>query len=402
MKFLKKSAAFLLVLVIVFSMTVNVFGVAEHDEDGNIIENEVLPGGIMTLGAELDPAFPGEDWLPLGIFVPISGQVYDYVYQSGQDYGHVIRIKRDMEDAAYPYSFVDFRLDFNSFLLGEFPQPGDFVTAFYDINVPVPMIYPPQYVAVAMVNMGPDAIDLPFVFVSRFDDDWISGDGTRRLRIGDDTEIIFQDGTSFEGELEELIGRKLVVEYYVSHRDIPETIPNPPRVTVLFERIVFGPEPIFDFDLYNDLDADYPVEGHPIFDTGYNTAYFDWTRYPVIIEDVGVPGATLYAAGDSIFPNYVSLRAVTEFLGFVPKWDGELRQVVVPSSRGDISFRIGSSYFALVGPEINEGFTLDLPAIIVNDKTYVPIRFFRDVFGGFNNVWFEGGHLFMDNHEVME
>ena len=205
---------------------------------------------------------------------------------------------------------------------------------------------------------------------ARFNEEWISEDNNFRLRFGEETEIVFEDGQPFTGEIEELIGRNLTVRFSISHRDIPETIPNPYKVTILFEQAVhLLPELILEET--------------------------DWSAYQIIVTkngvNTGVPNATAETVGDYIFPNYVPLRAITEVLGYIPEWNAERREVVVYSPRGRISFRIDLPYYAVVGENGTSTYNLD-PPLIINDRTYVPLAFFRIVFG-FEGAYFSSGQV---------
>ena len=106
---------------------------------------------------------------------------------------------------------------------------GMTVTGFYDATLPVPLIYPPHFNAVvfAQGNAG--------VRVDRFDENFLSSDGSLFIHIGEDTEVVFQDGTAFEGERDDLIGRALVVLYDIVLDSFPQQT-FPAKVIVLFER----------------------------------------------------------------------------------------------------------------------------------------------------------------------
>jgi len=288
-------------------------------------------------------------------------------------------------------------MDYATAIIGDI-EIGKTVTGFYDNNVPVIMIYPPQHLAYALVVHGED---MPRVAFARFCEEWVSYDQMHRLRITDDTEIIMQDGTPFEGEKDELIGRLLLVKFDISHRDIPETI-FAKHITVLFERIVALPDdgyygivpPIGELTWWDlvTLHLNYVESIDPMY-----------AEVVIIIGEnaFGIPSAKLATVGDSISPNYVPLRVVTEFLGFEPIWNDATREVTVGSPRGEITMRIGSTeYIVATESGITSTHTLGAP-VIINDRTYVPLAFFREVFG-FNNAWWSGGNATLDNAEIME
>lgn len=113
---------------------------------------------------------------------------------------------------------------------GEEIEVGSVITGFYDANAPMLMIYPPQYNTEVVVVNNKDTN----IKVDRFDENLVSADNGLKLKISDKTEIVLQDGTDFEGKLE---NRKLVVLYGPSTRSIPAQT-TPDKVVVLFEKAV--------------------------------------------------------------------------------------------------------------------------------------------------------------------
>jgi len=416
---------FLLAVIMVFAMTATALAIAIIDEDGNIIqENEPLPGGIVPLmgDLELDLDFDGEvTSFPAFGFTP--GEVVEFWKNEIAD-TEFIRIRHAVpvpDDEEGPqYSYTDFGIDSNTFIMGEFPEIGDTITGFFDNNRPMIMIYPPQHIAVVIVNRTED---LPRIIVDRFDDEWISSCRQFRLNISDETEIVFQGGDKFEGDPEELIGRKLVVEFMISHRDIPETIPNPQKIIVLYERAV---HPIIEIDpdllekdiVFND------DEDLVLFDPWdkiewSGTEGVDWNNYEIIITinglSRGVPNArvayvtntTSYNIADAYREGtlvYVPLRAITELLGFVPEWNAErpwALYVTIDGPLGKISLSTTTNEYELTTQNgIVMKYTMP-PPLLHNDRTYVPLEFFREIYG-FTNAWFEGGQVHLDNSPQME
>ena len=102
---------------------------------------------------------------------------------------------------------------------------GSDITGYFPANAPVPMIYLPQYRAMVLVVEPLWQI----IKVDFFDENLVSMDGTLKLNIGDHTEVVNQDGTPYEGGLENQL---LVVYYGFSTRSIP-SIAIPLRVVVL-------------------------------------------------------------------------------------------------------------------------------------------------------------------------
>lgn len=78
----------------------------------------------------------------------------------------------------------------------------------------------------------------------------------------------------------------------------------------------------------------------------------------------------------------VPVRVLFDSFGAEVLWNGSLRQVVVSTASSVIVFTIGSSTAYIDGV----GRTVDVPPTIVNDRTFVPIRFISDVLG-YDVVW---------------
>ena len=383
-----------LAMVLVFAMPLAVFGDAIIDEDGNIIEENVeLEGGIITLDVELD------FWPDWG-FGSFSGTVVESHLEG------FLSVQDENGD------IVNFRINHLTFFAHGEPAIGDFVTGFYDMNLPVPMIYPPQFTATAIVTPGEAP---PFFTVARFGPGHVSTDNRYRLIIREDTLIFLQDGQVIDyvdGVLMIDIYpvdtvRTMLIEYAISHRDIAPTTIFPDRITVLFEPIM--PLPVIDpvDDGYMDvvtlpyeLDEDELPPVMPVLDE------IDWSLFDVVVNlgdrYMGVTGATSLALDGSILPNYVSLRAFIEFLGGQVAWqtDGFVITILNPNplSQGQqIVTSIGSRGITVDGVPV----TLSHEPRLVDARTFVHLSFFREALG-FNNAFFEGGIVTINNFERME
>lgn len=118
----------------------------------------------------------------------------------------------------------------------------------------------------------------------------------------------------------------------------------------------------------------------------------DWSQYPVIIDGVGVPGASLETVGDDeIFPTHVSLMAIERALNVDVFWNLQTGEVFFPGLNGNIHFFVGSADFDVDGETI----TLAQESLRIGDELYVPILFFRDVFGA-GSAYFSGGNVFIN------
>ena len=74
----------------------------------------------------------------------------------------------------------------------------------------------------------------------------------------------------------------------------------------------------------------------------------------------------------------VPLRAVGDALDLTVRWDGKAREAVFSNGTKTLSFPIGSSE-ARTGD--GETLIMDTAAVIVNDRTYAPVRYLAEYFG---------------------
>jgi len=297
--------------------------------------------------------------------------------------GEITRIRLRVEEDIY----VDFNKDHLTHVMGADIAIGDTVKGFYNAMLPTPMIWPPQYTARVLINENTQEESALFNFVGRFEllDEmsFISESGNGLiLNIGDDTPLYYADGTSVRDNLygrtlqEVLDGRTLVVSYTLSNRAmIAGTMPSDRAlsVVVLFERAVTLPGINLD------------LTGGSIW--AYN--------YGISVNGRMLDALWHYQDGGFFVP----FRAVVNMLGFgnTINWDDETREITVFNGTHEIRLSIGADTFTVGETEV----VLSNPAILVNDTTYVPFKFFQVVFG-MNNAWMSGGQIFIDNEEVMD
>ncbi|WP_342599199.1 hypothetical protein MHB48_17735 [Psychrobacillus sp. FSL H8-0483] len=91
---------------------------------------------------------------------------------------------------------------------------GDRVTGYYDANAPVPLIYPPQYQALVMVEDDANQN----VKVGYFNGQLESSDGQLKLNISPYTQILLTNGQAFT---KNPANRNLIVIYGPTTRSIP-------------------------------------------------------------------------------------------------------------------------------------------------------------------------------------
>lgn len=96
---------------------------------------------------------------------------------------------------------------------------GNTVIGFYDLNAPVPLIYPPQYRAIVMAR----ATQNHNIKVDFFNTQLVSSDGTLRLTPDPLTQIIQENNQVFTANI---ANRNLIVIYGASTMSIPaQTVP---------------------------------------------------------------------------------------------------------------------------------------------------------------------------------
>lgn len=96
---------------------------------------------------------------------------------------------------------------------------GNPVIGFYDLNAPVPLIYPPQYRAIVMARLTQNQN----VKVDFFNNQLISSDGTLKLIISPFSQIIQENGQVFTANP---ANKNLIIVFGASTRSIPaQTVP---------------------------------------------------------------------------------------------------------------------------------------------------------------------------------
>ena len=99
-------------------------------------------------------------------------------------------------------------------------EVGMIVTAYYDM--PAPTTSGTTHTGTTITATALVSIDYSWVHIDRFDENFLSHDGSFSLAILDGAEIIYQDGTPFKGELSELANRILAVYVAMSASPPPD------------------------------------------------------------------------------------------------------------------------------------------------------------------------------------
>lgn len=82
----------------------------------------------------------------------------------------------------------------------------------------------------------------------------------------------------------------------------------------------------------------------------------------------------------------VPLRVISEDMGFNVKWNNSLRQVTVTDEKTTLILTIGSNKALVNGKEVSidireDGKVADTKAVIIKERTYVPLRFISENMG---------------------
>lgn len=121
---------------------------------------------------------------------------------------------------------VNFAVDMDTVIIDSRQlRQGMRVAAFYDGNLPVPLIFPPQYRAQIVTVLGRNEQ----VMLNYFDENLTATDGSLQLNVGPGTVIKTINGQNITCNLGEHI---LLVYYTVTTRSIPPQT-TPRRIIVL-------------------------------------------------------------------------------------------------------------------------------------------------------------------------
>lgn len=99
------------------------------------------------------------------------------------------------------------------------------VAGFYDSNLPVPLIYPPQYEAQMMTTLGRNQT----IMLNYFDNDLIATDNSLKINVGNKTDVTTLNGQPFNCSPG---GHALLVYYTNTTRSIPPQT-TPEKIVVL-------------------------------------------------------------------------------------------------------------------------------------------------------------------------
>jgi len=236
-----------------------------------------------------------------------------------------------------------------SVLIGDEIAIDDVVTIYFEADRPLTQIYPPQYEAWLVVNG-----DFPNMVVSRFDENWLSYDGSLKLDAGSEIELLNNQNRTIVPIDDMLHIFNMLVVVYDSISDATPAVITPNIMVVLPE----------------------------YFQEGVFTSDRDLTRYEVVIfvpdGPRGIADASIAVIGDNVLPTHATLRPILAAFDIEPSWNALTREVEFTNLDGiDVSFRVGTDFVTLGGRVV----PLRYNSVIINNSTYVPVDFFSDILG---------------------
>lgn len=104
-------------------------------------------------------------------------------------------------------------------------RAGMLVTAFYDSDLAIPLVYPPEYQAVIIGRKNANET----IYAGWFDGDLLAVDQSLKLNVGPSTQIMTSNGQRFNCSLE---GQLLIVYYSAATMSIPPQT-TPRRIIVV-------------------------------------------------------------------------------------------------------------------------------------------------------------------------
>ena len=77
----------------------------------------------------------------------------------------------------------------------------------------------------------------------------------------------------------------------------------------------------------------------------------------------------------------VPIRVISESLGYLVVWDNENREVKISKDSKNLTLKIGSNVISLEDEKKKDKISIDVPAKIIKNRTFVPLRAVAELFG---------------------
>ncbi|MCL2407549.1 MAG: copper amine oxidase N-terminal domain-containing protein [Defluviitaleaceae bacterium] len=350
-------------------------------------EIAVHPIGVLPPYFELPTVtLPAQIWLPSLNDIAVAGEITDVLNLAGGDQTIVIRMAEG--GTAHFVTSVDTFVD-----AGVMIEVGARITAWFDARLPVALIYPPRYHAVALTEYITE-------FIPAETDGFVAGEiiGVFRLMGGGQTisvrtatgsvaHFVTNDETIINVTLET---GSWVTGWFDGNAIIPAIYP--PRYQAIAFTEYFAP-------FIPECDDSIWIDDNYYF--WFDEDDFSWVQdiFPplgtlvlLVVEGELVGEVPLHYTERGIV--LVPIRAVADALNVTLGWDGDTSTV----TWGDVSFVAGEDTYAITG---GAEITLGTPSTIINGRTFVPLSFFHTVLG-MNNAFFFEGQIDINNFEHME
>ena len=146
--------------------------------------------------------------------VPVSGTIQNVTSADNTCCQHRVSVRTSN-------GINNFIVGPDTYVIGEVRlRPGMQVTAFYDANLPIPLIFPPLYQAVIIGRRNPRET----IYAGTFNNNLVADDKSLQLNIVSTTEVVTSNGQRFTCRLG---GQMLIVYYSETTRSIPpQTTPR--------------------------------------------------------------------------------------------------------------------------------------------------------------------------------
>jgi len=238
--------------------------------------------------------------------------------------------------------------------------PGKEITGYYESGKPMILIYPPQY----SIDIVAPVIENGFIKADKFDSSLLSRDKTLKLNISEDSEIFWENGVVMNwfkaptiSELElALSNRQLIVFYNFTTKSIPAQT-TPSKVIVLSEQI-------------------------------------DDSMINIYVNDILLENKTSYIDENGI--TMLPVRAISEALGYDVSWNNQERSVNIGNNT---VFKIGINSYT---NSQSQSKTLETAPIIKNDRSFVPLSFFKEILNVKVTDFFENTVVINDGSNMNE
>ncbi|MFD2115654.1 stalk domain-containing protein [Paenibacillus yanchengensis] len=291
------------------------------------VSNESLPAQtIPTKVVVLKQQNVVEEEVNVGDYSNVTGKITAITPHETDKSRKSVKIELDNKETAY------LNINAETFVNGELKE-GATITAFLQNNMPMIMIYPPQYTPIAVSVDTDDS----FTTVDKFDKEMVSSNGTLKLNVDEDIKVTDTAGKAYTGSL---VDQVLFVEYGASTKSIP-AITTPQKIVVLKEQGIAQEE-----------------------------VAIDKKQFIVNGKTIKAPAAYINDKDVVMLP----VRAIAEALDIKVTWEQPTKTIRLGNT---ISLQLNKDYytFAKLAP-IKLG---TVPVIKKDGNAYAPLAFFDKV-----------------------